>query len=422
MSALLKLYRGVTGRLEPLAEAVLRDRARRGKEDPARLTERLGHAGRPRPEGPLVWLHGASVGESLSHLPLVERLARERPDTTVLVTSGTVTSAELLARRLPEGVIHQFAPVDAAGVADRFLDHWRPSAVGFVESELWPNLILGAKARGARLALISARLSEASLRNWSLFPSAAQEVLGAFDLVLPQDEETARRLRSLGARDDGRLNLKYAGEPLPADAAQLEQLRAQIGDRPVVLAASTHPGEEDVVLRAFKVLKNRPDRPLLVIVPRHPVRGPEVVQAARALEYETRHRAAQEPPAPEAQVYVADTLGELGLWFRIARTALVAGSLVPDVGGHNPLEPARLDCPFLSGPHVDNWASVFRDLQSARGLKTVGGVMSLGDAWADDLDAPKDARARAARARGLADSRADAADRAYAALSRLLPA
>ncbi|MBP6545174.1 MAG: 3-deoxy-D-manno-octulosonic acid transferase, partial [Phenylobacterium sp.] len=177
----LKLYASALGLLEPLARPLLERRVKAGKEDPGRLDERLGHSTTPRPEGPVVWLHGVSVGESMSLLPLVGALRASRPDLALLVTSGTRTSAELLARRLPEGVVHQYAPLDAPGVVARFLDHWEPDLGILVESELWPNLILGAHERGVRLALLSARMTEGSARGWGRVPAAAKVVLDAFD-------------------------------------------------------------------------------------------------------------------------------------------------------------------------------------------------------------------------------------------------
>jgi 3-deoxy-D-manno-octulosonic-acid transferase len=363
--ASLAIYRLASGLAEPLAPLVLRSRVRRGKEDPARLGERLGRASLARPGGRLIWLHGVSVGEALSLLPLIADLARARPDLALLVTSGTRTAAELLARRLPPGAIHQYAPVDGPAAARRFLDHWRPDLGVFVESELWPNLLLEARQRDIRMALLSAKLSDASLRNWTRFGAAARTLFGVFDLVLAQDARAAERLASLGIEAAGLADLKFGSEPLPADPASLEALRAAVGARPVILAASTHPGEDALVMARFAAVCAGPARaepPLLVIVPRHPDRGPDIAGQARARGLTASLQSANEPLAT-AQVRVADAMGELGLWYRLASLAVVGGSLVDGIGGHNPLEPARLGCPFVSGPHVENWRSAYAGLR-----------------------------------------------------------
>ncbi len=217
----LGLYRLATAVLEPLAPLALRWRAHKGKEEAGRIRERLGRASLPRPEGPLVWLHGASVGESLSLLPLIDRIRAERPDINILVTSGTVTSAGLLAKRLPTGVIHQYAPVDGPLAVRRFLDHWRPDAGLFAESELWPNLIDDAADRGVKLALVSARITEQSAEGWAKRPAAAHSLLSSFKLILPQDKASAERLTALGATPGPLLNLKYVGAPLTCDSDEL---------------------------------------------------------------------------------------------------------------------------------------------------------------------------------------------------------
>jgi 3-deoxy-D-manno-octulosonic-acid transferase len=420
MSAALALYRGATGLLEPFAPSILKDRARRGKEDPQRLPERLGRAGKSRPEGPLVWLHGASVGESLSLLPLVERMRKERPDVTPLVTSGTVTSAEILAKRLPTGAVHQYVPVDAPGTARRFLSAWRPDLAVFVESELWPNLLLAARRRGVRLALISARMGEDSAQGWTRAAGAARELLAGFDLILPQDDEAAARLKALGARDDGRLNLKFAGDPLPADQGAVDRLGAAVAGRPVLLAASTHPGEDEIVLDAFAPLADRRDAPLLVIVPRHPIRGPDVARLARQGGRSVSLQSAGEQPG-SAQVHVADALGELGLWFRQSRAAFVGGSLIPDIGGHNPLEPARLDRPAASGPHVDNWRAVYAALDAAGGIAWTADAAALTAFFRDALDGRTTLCSQAEHARLFAAAQNGAVDLAFAKLKALLP-
>lgn len=371
----LAAYRVATGLAEPFAPWLLQRRARRGKEEAARIGERLGHASTARPDGDLVWLHGASVGESLSLLPLIDRFRAERPMTTLLVTSGTVTSATLLARRLPPGVLHQYAPIDAPGAVRRFLDHWRPGLAIFAESELWPNLILGARDAGCRLALVSAKVSEASARGWGRHPQAARAILGAYELVLAQDARSAARLAELGRPADGLIDLKYGAGPLPFDDDGLEAFRARSGRRTVFVAASTHPGEDGPVLDAFAA-SGEAGRALLVIVPRHPERAADIVALCRSKGMSAARRSLDEPPAM-ARVYVADTLGEMGLWLRLARLAFIGGSLVTGVGGHNPLEPARLGCPAASGPHVANWQSVYDDLQAAGGVEIVDGPGAL---------------------------------------------
>jgi 3-deoxy-D-manno-octulosonic-acid transferase len=393
----LTLYAAATRAAAPLAPVLLRRRARRGKEDAARLNERLGRPTTPRPGGVLIWLHGASVGESLSLLPLIDALRTARPDAGVLVTSGTVTSAALLAKRLPQGVVHQFAPVDTPAAVGGFLDHWRPDLGVFVESELWPNLLLAAKARGTKLALVSARVTEKSAAGWSRAPRAAACLLAAFDLILPQDDAAAGRLARFGAQNAGRLNLKLLGRPLPADADALPALRAQAAGRPVLIAASTHPGEDEIVMDAWRGVS---DRALLVIVPRHPERADQIVEAARVRRLSAGRRSKQDALGAH-DVHVADTLGELGLWFRLGAAAFIGGSLVEGPGGHNPVEPALLDCPIISGFSVHNWASVYEPLFAGGAASGVNSLHDLSAAFFAVLHEPAQAAARARRAKQL---------------------
>lgn len=419
MTAALNFYRLASGLAEPLAPLLLKRRQARGKEDRERLAERLGRPSRDRPDGPLVWMHGASVGETLSQLPLIKRLREERPDISLLVTSGTATSADLLARRLPPDVPHQYAPIDTPRAVNRFLDHWRPDLAVFVESDIWPNLLLGAKARGARLSLISARITERSAAGWRKFPTSAARVFGAFDLVLPQDEGSAARLIALGARVDGRLNLKLAGAPLPADPASAAAIEAQAGERPILLAASTHTSDDDLVLKAFKAADPEA-RAVLVIVPRHTERGIGIAALARSQGFSVTLRSRNES-LTQGQVHVADTLGELGVWFRVARAAYIGGGMEQRIGGHNPLEAARLDCPLISGPEVRNWAEVYTALETAGGALIVRNAAELGGAFALMLDDPDAARAQAMQARNLTDSHVAALDAGWRLIQPLLP-
>lgn len=386
MSLSLWAYQAAVAALEPFAPLILRARAASGLEDKARLGERLGRAGVARPDQPVVWLHGASVGEILSLLPLAERIGRERPDLFLLMTSGTTTSARLLSDRLPANAVHQYAPIDGPASVRRFLDFWRPRAVLFAEGELWPNLLFGARMRGAKIALVSARMTEKSARGWRRSPRAAKALLDTFDLILPQDRDTIGRLESLGAFAGPLLNLKLTGEPLPFDARELKALKKAAGTRKVVLAASTHPGEEEIVAQAV------PAGPLLIIAPRHPERRDSIVQALKARGRRVAVRSAGDAVGPQTDVYLADTLGEMGLFMRLADVVVLGGSLVEDIGGHNPLEPARLAAPIVTGPYFHKNEAVFTAMAEA-GAVAITPPEALGALVAELLD---DADARQA--------------------------
>jgi 3-deoxy-D-manno-octulosonic-acid transferase len=405
-------YAAATALAAPLAGSILRRRARAGREDFARIGERLGHAGLARPEGPLVWLHGVSVGEATSLLPLIGALRARRPDLRLLVTSGTTTSAAQLARRLPGGVIHQYAPVDTPGAVARFLDHWRPALGLFVESELWPNLILAADRRNVALGLISARITEASARGWGRVRGSARAVLGAFDLILPQDAASAARLAGLGAGVGPILNLKRLGEALPHDAAELERLRAAAAGRPVVLAASTHPGEEALIVRATRAAA---PEALLILAPRHPDRGPELAAAFAA-----SRRAAGE--AMDGPVHIADTLGELGLFYRLADIVVMGGGFASGVGGHNPLEPARIGRPILTGPEVFNAADLYADLTAQAAAIIAPDEAALARHIRGLLDNPVIAARMGAAGRAYAARQGEALETAWRRIEPLLPA
>ncbi|MBY6243325.1 3-deoxy-D-manno-octulosonic acid transferase [Methylosinus sp. Sm6] len=372
---LLTLYRLLTIGLTPFAGGVLAWRARRGREDPARLMERVGVASAKRPEGRLVWLHGASIGESLALLPLIDRFIQRGVD--VLVTTGTVTSAKVVKARLPAGATHQYLPLDAPRFVERFLGHWRPDIVLFAESELWPNMIRAVHARRLPLILVNAAISRRSAERWRRLPGGPGRLLGKIDLCLAQNAESAARYLGLGAprvRVCG--NLKFDVPPPPAGPARLAAFTGAIGARPVWAAVSTHEGEERIAIEAHLALcRDVPDL-LTIIAPRQPERGGEIAALARAAGLETAQRTLDGEPRRATAIYVADTVGELGLILRAAGVVFMGKSLTA-AGGHSPIEPAKLGCAVLHGPHVENFADIYAELATARAAARVTDAESL---------------------------------------------
>ena len=385
LPATLRAYRRLATVAMPFAPLVLRQRMRRGKENPERVGERRGETRMPRPTGPLVWVHGASVGEIMAVIPLVERI-RGR-GFNVLVTSGTTTSAELASRRLPGGVIHQFVPLDAPRFIIRFLDYWRPGLALIAESDLWPNMIMESAARGVPLILVNGRLSERSYTRWRKAPATIAALLDRFDLCLAQSPHDAERYAELGAPHVSMTgNLKLDAPAPPADAARLADIRQAVDGRPVVVAASTHPGEEASVIEAHYRLRDRFRGLLTIVVPRHPERGAGIVNIADVAGLPAVMRSRGLLPGKRTEVYVADTIGELGLVYRLAPIVFMGGSLVRH-GGQNPIEAAKLGTAILHGPHVWNFADIYSALDAARGAEEVTDAVRLAariSAWLGD--------------------------------------
>lgn len=414
------LYRGLTSAGAPALQLWLQARQGRGKEDPARLGERMGIAGKARPPGAIVWIHAASVGESLSVLPLVTALRARWPGIGIVFTSGTVTSAQLLAERLPPGCIHQYAPVDVPAWIDRFLGHWRPGAVLWIESEFWPNTIAAIRRRSIPLALINARMSPRSFARWRLAAPVLRPPLDAFVPCLAQDETIAARLVALGARDVRCLgNLKFDAAPLPADADELARLRGALGARPVWLAASIQPGEAPAIVAAHRALAGGHKGLITLVVPRHPQRGADIAEVARSAGLTAVRRSEGTLPAAGTDLYIGDTLGELGLFYRLARAVFIGGSLVAH-GGQNALEAARLDGAIVFGPHMFNFPEVTTALLQTGGAEQIAGDGALAPAIDALLSNPGMAEARAAAARVVADSGRGTVDRVVTAIEPLL--
>jgi 3-deoxy-D-manno-octulosonic-acid transferase len=371
------VYRALTWLLPPLALLYLRRRQRRGKEVGPRLHERRGVASAARPPGPLLWVHAASVGEATAMLRLIERLLATRPGLEILVTTGTVASAELLEKRLPQRARHQFVPLDLSPWVRRFLDQWRPDMALWVESELWPNLVLTTHSRGIPMMLVNARLSARSYRRWRRWPWLIRPMLGAFALCLAQDPDQRERLRRLGAREVTTVgDLKAAGAPLPVDQLQLRRLRGQIGLRPLWLAASTHDGEEAVAAAVHSRLAESHPGLLTIIAPRHPVRGDTIADMLATGGWRVARRSRGEPIDAGTNIYLADTIGELGLFYNLAGIAFVGGSMTPK-GGHNPFEAATLGCAVLHGPDMSNCTGMAAALATAGASETVTGPDDL---------------------------------------------
>lgn len=419
---MLTPYRKISGWLTPVARWKLRQRLNRGKEDADRLQERHGNPSRPRPDGPLAWIHAASVGEALSTLPLIDRILAEHETLQVMLTTGTVTSARLMAERLPARAFHQYAPVDCAPWVERFLDHWRPEVALWVESELWPNLVTLTAARGVPMTLVNARMSAASFKRWRRMPWLARPMISAFGTVLAQTSSSAERFRRLGAQQvEVTGNIKNAAEPLPVDDMELVAMRSAIGGRTLWVAASTHPGEETTVVAAHRIIRRKTPDLLTVIVPRHPERGAELAARLSEDDISFARRGRQQVPAPETGIYLADTLGELGLFYRLGAVVFVGGSLIRH-GGQNPLEPALLDSALLHGPNVENFEDIFRAMDEAGGAIEVRDAESLAAgalSFLTDLEARREA---IAAARKVATAERHVLDRAMALLGPFVAA
>lgn len=415
-------YRVVTRLARPLAGLVLGARARRGKEETSRRGERLGRASLPRPAGPLAWVHAASVGEASSVMPLLAVLAERRPHTAILVTTGTVTSARFVASRLPPGTMHQYVPLDSPAFVGRFLDYWRPSVAVLTEQEVWPNLVVETHGRGIPIALVNGRMSERSFERWQRSPRMAEALFGRLAVVLTQNETLARRFAALGARrtvDAG--NLKIDAPPPPIDAAALRALEAALGGRPRIVAASTHDGEEMVVAGAHHALAGRFPGLCTIMAPRHPDRGSGLAGALAAQGFRVARRSQGELPAPGVDVYVADTIGELGTFYASTPVAFVGGSLVPR-GGQNPIEAVRHGAAVLTGPSWYNFEDCYRALIDAGGAGEVRSSAEIAARASALLGDPAELAGVRARATRAIDELSGALERTITALLPLLPA
>ena len=415
----LTAYRLVTALGTPLAGPFLSMRLRRGKEDARRIPERRGIAGISRPAGKLVWLHGASVGEAVSLLPFVERITRA--GATALVTTGTTTSAALLAERLPSGALHQYVPLDSPFFLRRFLVHWRPDAALVAESELWPNMIFEAKRAGLPLAMINGRMSGRSFKRWRKAPGFIGAMLGRFDLCLARSDDDGERLLSLGAPAvlvAG--DIKFDAPTLPADRRELAELSGLTSGRQIWIAASTHEGEELIAAEAHKRLAQVFPDALTLIAPRHPERGEAILRQLEAEGLVCKLRSRGDRPAPGAAIYICDTIGELGLFYRLAGVVFV-GKSFSGGGGQNAIEPARLASAILHGPKVANFTEVYAALDEAGGALEIADPARLGDALIALFTNPARLRAMARAAADAVERRAGAVDRSMKALAPLLP-
>lgn len=420
---MLILYQWITARFTKPVERFLQNRLQKGKEDALRLDERKGRTEKRRPDGLVFWVHGASIGEAQSALILIQRLLSQNSQLHILVTTGTVTSAQYLQDRLPERAFHQFYPVDNPVWVERFLDHWRPDGVFWMESELWPNMLLAIQNRKIPAALINARLSQRSYTLWRFLKASAQKILSSFHLIIAQTPDDERRYRELGA-DNVQFsdNIKYSARALPCDETQLKTLTALLSHRPCWVFASTHAGEEEMATRIHQRLKNLFPELLTILIPRHPQRGADIeILCKQTGVCITRRTDNKIPPTEDTDIYIADTLGELGLFYRLTPIACIGRSFSNDGGGgHNPIEAAQLRCAILYGPDVQFQKNIYEEMQNAEAALQVANEEQLADrlqTWLQNEDKCESMRENAYR---FAIHKEGAIDRIMGILSPLI--
>jgi 3-deoxy-D-manno-octulosonic-acid transferase len=417
----LKAYRASMSLLRPLTPLLLKLRERSGKEDPRRRGERLGIASTARPNGVLCWVHAASVGETNAVLPVIEALGNARPDLNFLLTTGTVTSAGLAGRRLGPRAVHQYVPLDAPEYAARFLEHWKPDLAVFTESEIWPSLILETAARNIPIALVNGRLSHRSRRRWQRNKTTAMPLFGRFNIVLAQNDRLATGFSALGARNVHSVgNLKIDAPPPPVDLNELERLKTALGTRPVFAAASTHEGEEETIAAAHRALTRQFEDLCTIIAPRHPERGTALAEMLKNLGFNVAQRSLGAVPGPRTDIYIADTIGELGTLYALAPVAFIGGSLI-DRGGQNPIEAVRHGVAVLTGPHWQNFRDAYRTLLRHDGAIEVKSSADIAAAVTKLFESPAELQRMRAGATQALSTLSGALEKTVAALLRYLP-
>tara|TARA_B100000676_G_C18035775_1_gene821700 strand:- start:316 stop:1611 length:1296 start_codon:yes stop_codon:yes gene_type:complete len=377
---IIPVYRVLSYAAIPFISWFLQRRKSKKKEHPGRLKERFGYPSKIRPKGNIVWLHAASVGEAISALSLIKEIKKFYSSTQILITTGTVTSERIMAERLPSDVIHQFIPIDQPIWIKRFLSYWDPCLILWMESEFWPNFLTDIKKRKIPLILINARISQNSYKIWKRFPKTISRLMNCFILCMAQSERDANKLIKLGAKAvEVPGNLKYAAESLPADDSELTALWNAIGKRPIWIAASTHQGEEAIVADAHRFLSSSYPNLLTIIIPRHPIRGNEIASSLSNQGFMTQLREERHSIEAKTEIYIANTIGELGLFYRLSPIAFVGGTLIPH-GGQNLLEAAKLDCAIIHGPSTDNFTTITKEMSKVDGSILVHNKIELAEA------------------------------------------
>ena len=375
----LHLYRAATHLVPLIARRHIDKRLRINKEHPERWTERLGQPSADRPDGRLIWLHAVGLGEVLSLRGLVHRMA-DLSDAHFLITSGTNAAGKALGDNMPPRTQHQFLPLDAPYYRAAFLDHWRPDLCVWAEQDIWPGFVLDCHARGIPQAHVVSRMTAQSWRKKLRFAAAYRYIYGRMRLITTYDRNTQRLLKSFGVTGAPITGpIKPTAPPLQCDADELARMRAVLGDRFVWITAPSHPADEALARAAHARLRaQRPDA-LLIIAPRYP---------RREFAFDEPHavRSRGEMPGPEHQIYLADTFGDLGLLYRLARAALIGGTN-DDVEGHSPWEAINLGTAILHGPRVKNFKADYAELHMAGAAQRVTTPDMIVAALTGDLDA-----------------------------------
>ncbi|MEH6404505.1 MAG: 3-deoxy-D-manno-octulosonic acid transferase [Sneathiella sp.] len=364
----LSMYNGLLWIASPFIKRHLNKRLEEGKEDASRFDERFGEPSRLRPAGELIWIHAASVGEAVSALPMIKVLLARNSDRSILMTTGTKTSANLMQERLPAGAFHQFVPIDTKEAVIRFLEYWQPQLAIWMESEIWPNLINQTARREIPMLMINARITDESFNLWRKTGGLIKGLLKKFDYIHAQSDLSAERLKYLGAKEVEALgNLKFCSPPLPFRNERFRDMKVAVKDRKVWLASSTHKGEEAIIASAHLAMKPKVKKLLTIIVPRHPERGEEIMSKLQDAGFKVARRSQRHPVEPDTDIYLADTIGELGLFYRLVDVVFMGGSLVQK-GGQNLLEAARLNCAIMHGPDMSNFLEIVEDLKNNKGV------------------------------------------------------
>ena len=384
----LKAYKTITQILQPITPFIISRRAKKGKEDLSRKNERLGKPITARPNGKLIWFHAASVGETNAILPLMHELQKQRPDLHQLLTTGTVTSANIAGKRLPEGALHQYIPIDIPNYIDSFLSHWKPDTAFFAESEIWPNLIIETGKRNIPLILLNGTMSEKSFKTWRKRAEMARIIFSQFSMMLVQNRTLEKRFRKLGTRKIHNVgNLKIDAPLLPIDTNELNKLKLMFKNKKIFLAASTHAGEDEIIAKAHKLIKKQIPDFLTIIAPRHPERATDIIEKLQEINLKVTRRTTDKPPYNEADIYLADTIGEMGLFYSLAQISFLGGSLIPH-GGQNPIEAIKLNSAILTGPHWHNFNDIYNSLRKQNAVKEVNSELEIADIVLEYFNTP----------------------------------